>query len=63
MLEALKNVSVIKKKENKFNDFSSVNFQKSLETIRNDLKNSKAELVIDAMLKEEARQKIKDIIK
>ncbi|AFU17058.1 type II/IV secretion system protein (plasmid) [Bacillus thuringiensis MC28] len=63
MLEAIKNVSVKKKKENKFNDFSSVNFQKSLEAIRNDLKNSKAELVIDAMLKEEARQKIKDIIK
>ncbi|PET15105.1 hypothetical protein CN513_20505 [Bacillus cereus] len=62
MLGALKSVSVKKNKDNRINDFSSEIFQRSLETIRNDLKNSKAELIIDAMLKEEARQEIKEII-
>ncbi|MEC2256265.1 hypothetical protein P9H08_06090, partial [Bacillus cereus] len=51
------------KKENghhtDFHDFSS----KKLETIRNELKNRYAELVIDALLKEEARQEIKKKIK
>ncbi|EJR55464.1 hypothetical protein IK3_05669 [Bacillus toyonensis] len=42
-----------------FNDFDT----KRLENIRNDLKNRHAELVIDALLKEEARQEIKRIIK
>ncbi|MBH0357735.1 CpaF/VirB11 family protein [Bacillus toyonensis] len=42
-----------------FNDFDA----KRLENIRNDLKNRHAELVIDALLKEEARQEIKGIIK
>ncbi|MCU5725160.1 CpaF/VirB11 family protein [Bacillus toyonensis] len=42
-----------------FNDFDA----KRLENIRNDLKNRHAELVIDALLKEEARQEIKRIIK
>lgn len=61
MLGAFKNVAV---KNNKNNiDFNSKNFQQSVETIRNDLKNSKAELVIDAMLKEEARREIKNLIK
>ncbi|HFJ9454054.1 TPA: ATPase, T2SS/T4P/T4SS family [Bacillus tropicus] len=58
MLEKLKNATVKRKNERKVNDFSP----KSLETIRNDLKNGHAELVIDAMLKEEARQEIKKII-
>ncbi|WP_324656132.1 ATPase, T2SS/T4P/T4SS family [Bacillus cereus] len=58
MLEKLKNATVKRKNESKVNDFSP----KSLETIRNDLKNGHAELVIDAMLKEEARQEIKKII-
>nr|WP_257131300.1 ATPase, T2SS/T4P/T4SS family [Bacillus wiedmannii] len=41
-----------------------INFEyKKLETIRNDLKNRYAELVIDALLKEEARQEIKKKIK
>ncbi|MEC2256278.1 ATPase, T2SS/T4P/T4SS family [Bacillus cereus] len=41
-----------------------INFDyKKLETIRNDLKNRYAELVIDALLKEEARQEIKKKIK
>ncbi|TKI85712.1 ATPase, T2SS/T4P/T4SS family [Bacillus mycoides] len=61
MLEKFKNVTG-KTKKNHF-DFNSKNFQKSVETIRNDLKNSKAELVIDAMLIEEARLEIKKIIK
>lgn len=61
MLEKFKNVTV-KTKKNYF-DFNSKNFQQSVETIRNDLKNSKAELVIDAMLIEEARLEIKKIIK
>ncbi|HHT7155175.1 ATPase, T2SS/T4P/T4SS family [Bacillus cereus group sp. MYBK234-1] len=61
MLGTFKNVVV---KNNKNNiDFNSKNFQQSVETIRNDLKNSKAELVIDAMLKEEARREIKNLIK
>ncbi|HDR7527024.1 MULTISPECIES: ATPase, T2SS/T4P/T4SS family [Bacillus cereus group] len=63
MIEKLKNATlkttVKRKKESEVNDFSP----KSLETIRNDLKNAHAELVIDAMLKEEARQEIKKIIK
>nr|WP_257143224.1 ATPase, T2SS/T4P/T4SS family [Bacillus wiedmannii] len=42
-----------------FTDFNP----KKLETIRNDLKNRYAELVIDALLKEEARQEIKRKIK
>ncbi|MDX5828881.1 ATPase, T2SS/T4P/T4SS family [Bacillus cereus group sp. BfR-BA-02147] len=61
MLEKFKNVTG-KTKKNHF-DFNSKNFQQSVETIRNDLKNSKAELVIDAMLIEEARLEIKKIIK
>ncbi|HFJ9306649.1 TPA: ATPase, T2SS/T4P/T4SS family [Bacillus cereus] len=61
MLESFKNVAIKKKKNNI--DFNSKNFQQSVETIRNDLKTSKAELVIDAMLKEEARLEIKKIIK
>ncbi|MEC3226210.1 CpaF/VirB11 family protein [Bacillus thuringiensis] len=60
MLDKLKNVTG---KTKKYMDFNSKNFQHSLETIRNDLKNSKAELVIDAMLKEEARQEIKKIVR
>ncbi|MCU5024967.1 CpaF/VirB11 family protein [Bacillus cereus] len=61
MLGTFKNVVV---KNNKNNiDFNSKIFQQSVETIRNDLKNSKAELVIDAMLKEEARREIKNLIK
>ncbi|WP_242321033.1 CpaF/VirB11 family protein [Bacillus cereus group sp. BfR-BA-01312] len=61
MLGTFKNVVV---KNNKKNiDFNSKIFQQSVETIRNDLKNSKAELVIDAMLKEEARREIKNLIK
>lgn len=60
MLDKLKNVTGKTKKNM---DFNSKNFQHSLETIRNDLKNSKAELVIDAMLKEEARQEIKKIVR
>lgn len=61
MLEKFKNATG-KTKKNHF-DFNSKNFQQSVETIRNDLKNSKAELVIDAMLIEEARLEIKKIIK
>ncbi|EJR25179.1 CpaF/VirB11 family protein [Bacillus cereus] len=61
MLGTFKNVVV---KNNKNNiDFNSKIFQQSVETMRNDLKNSKAELVIDAMLKEEARREIKNLIK
>lgn len=43
-------------------DFTDFN-PKKLETIRNDLKNRYAELVIDALLKEEAREEIKRKIK
>lgn len=52
----------VKKTNGHNTDFKNFD-AKRLENIRNDLKNRHAELVIDALLKDEARQEIKRIIK